>query len=296
MHRLFAPFLFVLLIMGLYLYAEKQTHRQSAQAARLGSLRGRILAYVKEHPEFDRVSLEQLGKAGVLTPDDLKFFQESGVTYHAIGARSPSETVFLVQRQNNQEWRWRKDGRPEFRVAWPSPDRAFAVVNAPGHTPGHRTLTVEDRLAGRVLATREVEGSAIKDAIWSPDSHFVAINLPAPGGPPASPNVECRLVYEVSPGSAREIGIPLAELRPARLLDPEHAGQPVQWYDSWVMAQRWRRANELIVQSQGRGRLGDPAKGPTKALNLIDLFVICVQQGQASVLEHTRRYYAVAPP
>ena len=80
-------------------------------------------------------------------------------------------------------------------------------------------------------------------------------------------------------------------LQPAALLDPADVARGVQWYDHWLKATGWQDARTLRVESEGRGRIGNPAQRPTWSFHLYYCFQVCLHRGAATIITTTRKHF-----
>jgi hypothetical protein len=285
--------LFGLVLLGLYFWGTLAVNREGARAVEIDKLRARILAFVKQHQGPGPVFLQDLQQAGIVSDHDLEFLRKNDLSYHPISAQSPDNALYFVARRGHTESRYYKGGRMDYVATWPSPEQSYAVVSAPNpRDPSQRIVAVVEQATQRVLGTLETPATGVlaDEALWSPDQHYVAINVPVHKRGTAANFIECSCVFEVTPNGARTIPLP-DQLQPGALLDPADVARGVQWHDHWIRATSWRDGSTLLVESEGRGRIGNPAQRPAQSFNLSFRFEVRLQDGAATIMKKTQKHF-----
>ena len=286
--------LFGLFILGAFIYGTIEMSRSGARAVQFNGLRERVLKHVSAHPETKSFTLADLQQAGVLNAEDVDFLSSNDITYHPIGADSPKDALCFVQRRTTEETRYYRDGRTDYLRNWTSPNEEYTVVSAPKpDLPKERTIAIVEQATGKVLGEFDAKDASASETFWSADSRFAAITTHRHTSAPFVHYMDCRFLFEMTPQGVRSIEVP-SELRPDHLIAPKHAGKEIRWSNHWVMAKGWR-GHELIVESQGQGRIAGNGAEPELWLNIIYRFEVHVADGKAAIAKRSQKHYAEVP-
>jgi hypothetical protein len=234
--------LLALFCIGMYVWGTLEMNSQGRRERQFDDLRQKIVQHVNSQPEVGAMSLDQLQRSAVLTPDDLELIEKVGAEYHAIAADSPGEAPLFTRVGRNTERRYYKNGEEDFTIWWISPDEQFKVVSAPQTIASRsRALRIVHLPTGRVLAKYETDVHSLS-AEWRPDSRAVAIDESCYGRP------QRLALWQVTAQSARRLTLP-AELNPRQLIRPEDQVRAVRWNTDQVRAEQWLAGGDLMVES-----------------------------------------------
>jgi hypothetical protein len=150
-------------------------------------------------------------------------------------------TALALENNNPQTWR--------------SPNKKYAIREA-FYGQGKRVIAVFVNLStGRSTVINGL-GARNSSALWSPDSHYVAISFER------SHNWEDAVIYRVERGRISEVKLP-SRMEPTRFLPSPAEDQILHVGPQAIYAFRWLDNNriELISETAGSGlyRKGDPA-------------------------------------
>jgi hypothetical protein len=280
-------------ILGAFLWGTYEMNRSGARAAQFQQLRQRVLNYVAERADKEKITLDDLQEAGVLSAEDLAFLQDNGITYEAIGAQSPGDALCFVERRGSEERHYFRNGTSDYRRHWASPGDAYQVSNVPSpRSSKERRVTVVERATGKTVIEEDVEVSSIGEAIWSADGRFLAITSHQ-HDLKLGHQMDCRLLYEFAPQEVRSIELP-TELRPDRLLPAQHAGKDVRFFDHLMLVKGWR-GHDLIIESHGNGRIGGHGDPAALSFNFIYRFDVHIEDGKAVIARQTRKHSVERP-
>src|SRR5438128_5363024 len=136
---------------------------------------------------------------------------------------------------------------------WISPNKKYAIKEA-FYGEGKRVVTVFVNLSTGRSTVIDGSGARNSSALWSPDSHFVAISFER------SHNWEDAAIYRVERGRISEVKLP-SGMEPTRFLPSPAKDQILHVGPQAIRAFRWLDANriELISETAGSGlyRKGD---------------------------------------
>jgi hypothetical protein len=163
---------------------------------------------------------------------------------------------------------------------WHSPNKKYAVKES-FYGEGKRVIAVFVNLStGRSVV---IDGSGARDsaALWSPDSHYVAINFER------SHNWGDAAVYRVEKGRVSEIKLP-SGMEATRFLPFPAKDQILHVGPQAISAIRWLDNNriELVSETAGAGlyRQGDgPADG--ESVDVERHFIVKISRGSAKIVK-----------
>jgi hypothetical protein len=163
---------------------------------------------------------------------------------------------------------------------WHSPNKKYAVKES-FYGEGKRVIAVFVNLSTGRSVVIDGSGARNSTALWSPDSHYVAINFER------SHNWGDAAVYRVKKGRVSEIKLP-SGLEATRFLPSPAKDQILHVGPQAIRAIRWLDTNriELVSETAGAGlyRLGDgPADG--ESVDVERHFIVKISRGSAKIVK-----------
>jgi hypothetical protein len=162
---------------------------------------------------------------------------------------------------------------------WHSPDKKYAVKES-FDGEGKRVIAVFVNLSTGRSVVIDGSGARNSTALWSPDSHYVAINFER------SQNWGDAAVYRVEKGRVSEIKLP-SGMEAARFLPSPAKDQILHVGPQAIRAIRWLDTNriELVSETAGAGlyRQGDgPADGESVD---VERHFVKISRGSAKIVK-----------
>jgi hypothetical protein len=163
---------------------------------------------------------------------------------------------------------------------WHSPNKKYAVKES-FYGEGKRVIAVFVNLSTGRSVVIDRSGARNSTALWSPDSHYVAINFER------SHNWGDTAVYRVEKGRVSEIKLP-SGMEATRFLPPPAKDQILHVGPQAIRAIRWLDTNrmELVSETAGAGlyRQGDgPADG--ESVDVERHFIVKISRGSAKIVK-----------
>jgi hypothetical protein len=163
---------------------------------------------------------------------------------------------------------------------WHSPNKKYAVKES-FYGEGKRVIAVFVNLSTGRSVVIDGSGARNSTALWSPDSHYVAINFEG------SHNLGDAAVYWVEKGRVSEIKLP-SGMEATRFLPSPAKDQILHVGPQAIRAIRWLDTNriELVSETAGAGlyRQGDgPADG--ESVDVERHFIVKISRGSAMIVK-----------
>src|SRR6266487_4871939 len=163
---------------------------------------------------------------------------------------------------------------------WISPNKKYAIKEA-FYGEGKRSVAVFVNLRTSRSTVIKGGGARNSSALWSPDSHYVAINFER------SHNWGDAAVYRVEKGKVSEIKLP-SGMEATRFLPSPAKDQILHVGPQAIRAIRWLDTNriELVSETAGAGlyRQGDgPADG--ESVDVERHFIVKISRGSAKIVK-----------
>jgi hypothetical protein len=163
---------------------------------------------------------------------------------------------------------------------WRSPNKKYAIKEA-FYGEGKRVVTVFVNLSTGRSTVIDGSGARNSSALWSPDSHFVAISFER------SHNWEDAAIYRVERGRISEVKLP-SGMEPTRFLPSPAKDQILHVGPQAIRAFRWLDANriELISETAGSGlyRKGD-APADEVSVDVERHFIVEISRNTAKIIK-----------
>ena len=163
---------------------------------------------------------------------------------------------------------------------WHSPNKKYAVKES-FYGEGKRVIAVFVNLSTGRSVVIDGSGARNSTALWSPDSHYVAINFER------SQNWGDAAVYRVEKGRVSEIKLP-SGMEATRFLPSPAKDQILHVGPQAIRAIRWLDTNriELVSETAGAGlyRQGDlPAD--EVSVDVVRHFIVKISRGTAKIVK-----------
>jgi len=163
---------------------------------------------------------------------------------------------------------------------WHSPKKKYAIKES-FYGEGKRVIAVFVNLSTGRSVVIDGSGARNSTALWSPDSHYVAINFER------SHNRGDAAVYRVEKGRVSEIKLP-SGMEATRFLPSPAKDQILHVGPQAIRAIRWLDTNriELVSETAGAGlyRQGDgPADG--ESVDIERHFIVKISRGSAKIVK-----------
>jgi hypothetical protein len=162
---------------------------------------------------------------------------------------------------------------------WHSPNKKYAVKES-FYGEGKRVIAVFVNLSTGRSVVIDGSGARNSTALWSPDSHYVAIYFER------SHYWEDAAISQVEKGRVSEIKLP-SGMEATRFLPSPGKDQILHVGPQGISAIRWLGTNriELVSETAGAGlyRQGDPADG--MSVDVERHFIVKISRGTAKIVE-----------
>jgi hypothetical protein len=171
-----------------------------------------------------------------------------------------------------------EDNHPE---TWRSPNKKYAIREA-FYGEGKRVIAIFVNLLTGRSAVIDGAGARSSAALWSPDSHYVAINFER------SHNWGDTAIYRVEQGRISEVKLP-AGMEAARFLPTPAKDEILHVGPQAIRALRWLGFNriEFVFETAGSGLYRLDGNKPTdeRSVDVEQHFVVEISRGTAKIIK-----------
>jgi hypothetical protein len=163
---------------------------------------------------------------------------------------------------------------------WHSPNKKYAVKES-FYGEGKRVIVIFVNLSTGRSVVIDGSGARNSTALWSPDSHYVAINFER------SHNWGDTAVYRVEKGRVSEIKLP-SGMEATRFLPSPEKDQILHVGPQAIRAIRWLDTNrmELVAETAGAGPLPAGAQTRRRGVGGVERhFIVKISRGSAEIVK-----------
>src|SRR5438477_2527956 len=166
---------------------------------------------------------------------------------------------------------------------WRSPNKKYGVKES-FYGEGKRVIAVFVNLSTSRSAIIDGSGARNSTALWSPDSHYVAINFER------SHNWEDAATYRVERGRISEVKLP-SGMEPTRFLPSPAKDQILHVGPQAIRALRWldNKRIELISETAGSGLYRKDAPADAVSVDVEQHFIVELSGTTARIIKSYAR-------